>query len=319
MACAAGSYRVLPAQLRENAAVTPCGPCTTCQSGVNYETTACSATQNRVCSTCRASCGAGNYIKTACTVTSNTVCEACTSRCPTNKYLSGDTCGGNTNNDVVLARCLSCLTEADCQPTMTYLSHVCDGTTSVKNSCQGCTPKQCGFGFYSGGWGGLSDTRCLPHRVCPSGQYLRGSSSLTDGVCENCTSCTALGLVTVMECSRYADAVCGGDICGAGKPCGGPSRRFCDYASMPSAPSCGSCPVRPCVSPVSAWPIFLTVGGDAGRIQHGRLSLQGMPGRSDVQPGRGCGVPGAVCCRHPVCVQRGAGICAVRAGVRKPH
>ncbi len=242
--CPAGNFRLLPQPVAEGATLTKCAGCTSCQDGVNYETTTCTSTQDRVCSTCRASCGAGNRIQTRCTVTSNTVCVPCATKCPAGKYLTDDVCGGSTTNDVVLDNCLACLTESDCAPGRTFLNGLCDGTGKAKNACQGCTPKTCNSGYYSGGCGGLSDTQCLPYRMCKAGEYLSGASGTTDGQCVPCSaSCSVLGLTTVASCSRFADTVCGGDMCGAGKPCIG-SRRFCDYLATPEQPSCGSCPVR---------------------------------------------------------------------------
>jgi len=72
--------------------------------GEKYESTSCSATQNRVCTPCRTTCPnastVGQYISRGCTAgsTSDAVCSPCRdgNSCGANRYRKG-TCGGTSN------------------------------------------------------------------------------------------------------------------------------------------------------------------------------------------------------------------------------
>ncbi|MDX2024508.1 MAG: EGF domain-containing protein [Deltaproteobacteria bacterium] len=74
-ACAPGHYMYLGM----------CVPCSTCGDG-QYQSSACSATQNTVCTSCSV-CGNGQYQTMACAATTNATCSTC-SVCPVGKYAS---------------------------------------------------------------------------------------------------------------------------------------------------------------------------------------------------------------------------------------
>lgn len=241
--CSSGDYRAAET-LTESSVPTPCRPCSVC-GNEEYQSTACTTTQNRRCVACKSKCGAGQRITAACSALADMQCVACQTRCPAQKYLSGQTCPGTTTNDVVVDSCLPCKTVDQC-PEGTFLSGDCVGSETMSNECRVCSKIACGTGFYSGGCGGYSDTRCIPYRTCQAGEFLNLWGASNDGVCQTCRNCAAFGLQTVTACSRYKNAGCGGEPCNETAGCLSTANviHYCDYLDNPLRPTCGICPVR---------------------------------------------------------------------------
>ena len=70
LTCAAGRYKTT------TSGTAPCTTCVSCSAGLTYQTGACTATTNRVCTTC-STCPTGTRRSATCTITTNTGCTAC--------------------------------------------------------------------------------------------------------------------------------------------------------------------------------------------------------------------------------------------------
>lgn len=253
VACPANTFRVAAGNVVNEGQANTCGACTACTSGVNYETTSCTSTRNRVCTACTRSCARGQFQSSPCNVTSNMRCTACATRCSAGFYrTAAAVCDGLSTNDTFLAGCAACRRPGDC-PAGYYISAACVGTETVSNQCLLCSAVpptgDCAATQYRGGCFNFTNTVCVPFRTCAAGQYLAGESRVQDGVCTACTNCAGLGLAQLRACSTYDDAVCRGSSCNRSAPCVTPDalltrgRLACDYSSGSEATSfCGMCP-----------------------------------------------------------------------------
>ncbi|EGD80270.1 hypothetical protein PTSG_13064 [Salpingoeca rosetta] len=177
-----------------------CKTVRTCSS-TQYETTAPSPSNNRVCASCTTSCPSGKVLVGTCGPTTDKRCESCHPSCAT--------CDGTTEND-----CLSC---ADSSLTLL------DGR---------CVNPDCGEGEYRDGatckpcdsscaeCDGAGSNRCIS---CKGDRYLDGNSCVTkcptgyfkftnserDNVCRRCTSCDD-GTFASTPCdgSTFTDTQC---------------------------------------------------------------------------------------------------------------
>lgn len=178
-----------------------CSACSgACVEGQRYESTACNASTNRVCSACRKQqCSTGT--------TSNVTW------CPSNKngYFDCIPCPSYGNDNVHLVpeySCSSCPAR-DCGGTPgTYRIAKCPTSYQLNDTyscgrCQGCT-----YRFYVKSWGSVCNgygdapasldtsntSQCLPCvTYCQAGQYIsnlcNGRSQNNTETCTNCTSC----------------------------------------------------------------------------------------------------------------------------------
>ena len=247
----ASTYRDASTNVLVEGSSNVCYTCSGCQDSKintpgNYMTRQCAYNQDRGCTTCTTWCGAGSYRTALCNTTHNRQCTACVTRCPAGMHLSpGVTCSGSTENDAVLAACRPCLTTASCTPGTAYLSGTCSGTETSSNVCLDCDKTKSCPGQYRGGCANFSNTRCLDYAVCGTGYYLADESVDRNGACKPCSTCEGLGVVK--SCTKYDDAVCGGNSCNGRVPC--PTRTntnrsayFCDYSRGEQRASCGVCP-----------------------------------------------------------------------------
>eukprot|EP00960_Hanusia_phi_P011775 343504-Hanusia_phi.AAC.1 len=158
----------------------------TCPSG-QYQSQACTATSDRVCSTC-ATCSSGQYASKACTSTSNTQCSQCpTWSCSTGQYLSG--CGGTS-----AGKCTTC---PSCPSGQFRIG--CVGTSS--GTCSVCPAGQWASGY------------CYNCYVCLSGYYMKGCSGAYRGLCTQCASCPS-GKYRI-DCGLFNPGYCG--VCASGE------------------------------------------------------------------------------------------------------
>ena len=255
MACPANTFRdgVVAKNVVSEGQINTCGTCTACASGVNYESTSCTTTRNRVCTACTRTCARGQYQSNQCTVTSNLQCTACATKCSAGYYkTAAAVCDGSTNFDAFLAGCARCKQPGDC-PAGYYISAACAGTETLSNQCVLCSAVpstgDCTATQYRGGCYNYTNTKCMAFTACTAGKYLAGESRVQDGVCTTCTNCTGLGLAVLRACSTYDDAVCKGSSCNRSVPCVTPAslesrgRLACDYSSgVESTAFCGMCP-----------------------------------------------------------------------------
>lgn len=78
----------------------------------------------------------GQYIISSCSVYSNVTCRSCNKSCGSGQYLSGVSCDGTTNTDVVSSNCRTCLN--NCSSGF-YLSNRCLGNETGINRCVRCS------------------------------------------------------------------------------------------------------------------------------------------------------------------------------------
>lgn len=253
--CAANTFRdgVVVGNVVNEGQANTCAACTACATGVNYESTSCTSTRNRVCTACTRSCAKGQYQSSPCNVTSNLRCSACATSCYAGYYkTAAAVCDGLSAFDTFLAGCARCKQPGDC-PAGYYISAACVGTETLTNQCLLCSAVpptgDCPATQYRGGCYNYTNTKCMPFSTCAAGKYLAGESRVQDGVCTTCTNCTVLGLATLRACSTYDDAVCKGGSCNRSVPCVTPAalltrgRLACDYSSGVEATAfCGMCP-----------------------------------------------------------------------------
>ena len=251
--CQSGlTYRDASKNVFREGETNTCFTCLACTSGTNYQSGACTTTVNRACTPCSTSCARGSWKAVACTITGNLQCTPCAGACPIGKYKMAVVCDGTTAYDAFLAACKPCQTPEDCGAGK-YVSRVCPGTDSNPNQCVLCSAVpvtgDCPANQWRGGCANYTDTRCMAFTQCPAGRYLAGESRTQNGVCQACTNCSTLGLVTLRNCSTYDDAVCQGAACNRSVPCGTPvalanrSRLYCDYYTQGEPRAfCGLCP-----------------------------------------------------------------------------
>lgn len=128
----------------------------------------------------------------------------------------------------------------------------CPGNTSQDAVCRVCQTLACPFGTYQKACSQYTDTACVAYTQCTvKDTTLRNRGQYNDGVCTNCTKCSAFGLNTLANCSQYQDTLCAGTPCSAGTPCLVLEDRsyYCDFGSYgtqtvnsTSPGVCGMCP-----------------------------------------------------------------------------
>ena len=247
--CGGGKYRVA-VRRNDSEPETNCTDCTNCTAIGKYQTRACFYALDTTCGNCTQRCAVGQYKASPCGGTQDLRCAACASSCPPDFYLgSPAACPGTTDFDTVRAGCLPCINASLCPPGQ-IVKRRCNGTEMATPQCEACTRVAggCLRDEYMGGCREYQDYACLPFTRCPSGQYLINSSAYSDGVCVACsTPCEQRGLQTVVACSTYADALCGGQLCREDMPCPPPpdgGAIYCRYFNH-TVGVCAFCPVRP--------------------------------------------------------------------------
>lgn len=128
----------------------------------------------------------------------------------------------------------------------------CPGNTLRNSACVVCRSVACPFGTYQRVCYLNNDTACVPYTQCVPGKTtLRNRGVTYDGVCQNCTNCSAYGLSVVASCSQYQDTICNGTLCSGASPCVNRLDRnyFCNMDSLGAAQAnraspglCGKCP-----------------------------------------------------------------------------
>ena len=213
---------------------------------MEYESSPCNATQDKVCNRCGIKCSVGQYIGGYCEAYKNITCLSCIKRCDVGYFLTSAVCDGSSTVDNVLKGCKACL--KNCSAGY-YLSAMCMGNETRPNECRRCAADvmtaKCKPEQYYGGCSGYNNTRCLDIPLCPEGQYRYGKTSLTPGVCKPCANCSAVGLNVSRVCGRFEDTVCDGMPCGPSMACNGTfdTKFFCDYfTGNASTTKCGLCP-----------------------------------------------------------------------------
>jgi hypothetical protein len=303
-ACVAGTTFSLASQ-------SLCSTCTVCSAGT-YQTTPCTTTQNRVCTSCPAGsecpggafitscilntsyslgnqsactnctvCAAGTFQTTACTTTQNRVCTSCPagSACPGGAVIT--TCvNGSTfalASQSTCTACTVCLAGTyEITPCTTTQNRICSfcpagsacsggaaiapcvaGTTfslGNQSTCSSCTPV-CAATTYELQTCTTTQNRvcsnsCPAGSACPGGAVLNACVSGTtfslgnQSTCTNCTVCLATTYETT-PCTTTQNRVC--TACPPGSACpGGAAISTCVAGttfSLGSQSSCTNCTV----------------------------------------------------------------------------
>ena len=223
-----------------------CKNCRTCSATIDYETTPCLKTQNRVCSPCTIQCQGGYYL-TTCTPTSNSACVSC-GTCASGKYIIG-ACSGNEYSNTIT--CVNCSAPSTCVSGLYMPPGQCSGSTGSNSVCAVCKSLACNAGYYQRPCSLNTDTACVPYTQCNAGYTLWNRGLTSDGVCQPCTVCSTYGLATAAACSQYADTLCSGASCSGASPCTNtPDRNFFCNMDLRGAQKvqltdpgvCGMCP-----------------------------------------------------------------------------
>jgi hypothetical protein len=157
-----------------------CLACSSACAAGSYQSAACSASADRVCSTCTATAIA-NCVAETCTTSSNQVCSSCVA----GYYLSGNACvacsGACAAGSYQSAAC-SASADRVCS-TCTAIAN-CTAETCTTSSNQVCS--NCGGGYYSSGSSCLDNrewTRWLvPPAAPPAANYSATGGVVTDSV-----------------------------------------------------------------------------------------------------------------------------------------
>ena len=191
----------------------------TCTGGT-YESTACTATTNRVCSPCRASCGSGTYETTACTSISNRVCTPC-SESLSGQFVSA-ACTSTTNTQFTPVTCPSGSTATsfdpgsssrigsktctpDVPPTIIPTGQACPAGQSIVNGVCNACPSGYGYNSLTKSCYGLLD--CAP--PCTAGTYeSTACTQTTDRVCSPCRAACAAGTQEITACTPTTNREC---------------------------------------------------------------------------------------------------------------
>ena len=151
--------------------------CQTCSTTTQYQTSDCTRTADRQCSSCRSAChSTTEYQTTACNGVTNRQCATCKPACTGETYQKASTCNGVKDRE-----CLNC-------------KAACSGDTYQKaNTCNG-----------------VVDRQCVACTVCSATQYqtrgCRTSTSL-DRTCSTCKICTP-GQYQTQACVGTTDRMC---------------------------------------------------------------------------------------------------------------
>ena len=224
-----------------------CSNCSVCSEG-QYSSMVCNASRNTRCSPCRSNCLPGSYIK-QCNSTHASTCLPCKTSCAPGQYMT-DLCTGNTIQDIV--QCASCRTPSACTTGLYMPPNQCPGNTARNSECVVCQSLPCPFGTYQRACSMYNDTSCVEYTQCVPGRTtLRNRGLTNDGVCQNCTNCSAYGRGTAANCSQYRDTLCNGTACSGESPCVNSADQnfFCNMdafgaarASRTTQGVCGLCP-----------------------------------------------------------------------------
>lgn len=93
-ACQNGHYK-------DETGNTKCKNCSTCESIISYENTACLPASNRQCESCT-TCGLPNFQENICTIQTDTTCKACTA-CNFDSHIETHPCNHNTQDTQCVA------------------------------------------------------------------------------------------------------------------------------------------------------------------------------------------------------------------------
>jgi hypothetical protein len=167
--------------------------CTDKCSWDEFETTPCSTTTNRVCTSCTTSCTEGTYETVPCTETTNRECEDC----PDGSY-----CTGGENISICSEPCAPGTYEtSSCNTTTNRICNACpsefycSGNASIE-SCKA----PCATGTYeSTPCTNTTDRECS---ACPNNSYCPGGKAV------NACGC-APGLCETSPCTPFSNTVCG--------------------------------------------------------------------------------------------------------------
>jgi hypothetical protein len=194
-----------------------CVACSSCNAATQFQTRACSGTQNTECAPLR-QCNSSSFQSVAPTATSNRECALCTASCPVGQQLQGS-CGGSSNPtcmpcpggqfkpDASGNACSACTTSC---PSDFFLTGSC--TSSTSPVCLPCT-SSCPTPFYLNGTCSLTTNRqCLACTTCLSGQYETAPCTATSN--RQCSSCT-----TSCSAGSFLSGTCSGTINTACTPC----------------------------------------------------------------------------------------------------
>ena len=225
-----------------------CRNCSVCVQGSYYSSVICNASRDTVCTPCKTSCNTGYYL-TQCNSTRDSMCVPCRSTCATGQFMT-NLCTGTTYQDTV--QCFNCTPPASCVSGLYMPPGQCPGNTLANSVCVVCRSLSCPFGTYQRPCSMYNDTSCVPYTQCVPGRTtLRNRGLANDGVCLNCTNCSAYGLETVSSCSQYLDTLCNGTACSGASPCANLVDRnfFCSLDAIGGAQAnrttrgvCGMCP-----------------------------------------------------------------------------
>ena len=208
------------------------GACQACTGGCStgqYQSTACSAAADAVCSTCTA---IDNCATESCTTSSDQtctscnsgyfvnggVCQACATLCSSGQY---QTAACSANADIACAICTAidnCATES-----------------CTTNSDQTCTSCASNYYLSSGICNQCSD-------ACPLGQQLSAECTATTD--RACTSCMIISNCTMETCTNTTDQTCSACAGGYHLTAGNTQCAACaagSYSASGSATSCTPC------------------------------------------------------------------------------
>lgn len=176
-----------------------CTPCSTTCAEDEYQSTACSTTADRICSSCT-TCTEDQWQQTDCqangVVSQNRVCPPCTTTCPSNQY---ETTACTSTADRIGGACTTC-TSTEWQST------ACQAEANVTQNrvCEACTVCEAtdtGGQYETLACGINLDAQCADCRVCETNEYetIECQASGVAGTNRGCAYCAA----SVTSCGCY--------------------------------------------------------------------------------------------------------------------
>jgi hypothetical protein len=212
-----------------------------CPAG-EYESAACTATADRVCTSCTA---IANCASEACTTSSDQSCTSCAS----NYYLNGGQCvacsgacpAGEEQSAACTATadrvCTSCTVIANCaaETCTTTSDQTCTSCASghylSSNACPACSGA-CGAGQYqSAACGATTDRMCSACTTIPN----CATETCTTNADQTCTACSSNYYLQANACNACSGACAAGTYQSAA--CGATADRVCSACSA----SCATC------------------------------------------------------------------------------
>lgn len=247
--CGVGEYQTAACTATQN---TVCSTCSTCPVG-QHQTAACGGSSNTACGAC-ATCGVAQYQINACTSTSNATCGSCDTECVAcTGPGSCTTCApGHYLIGGVCVACTACLPgefqAAACTATQNTACTICatcgagqfpsaSCTATVDTVCSSCST--CGAGTYQTAACGSSNTVCGACATCGAGQFESNACApTTNRGCSACTTCGA-GFFQAAACMATTNAACSAcTACGAGTY----ETAACGGSSNATCATCATCP-----------------------------------------------------------------------------